>query len=83
MMEEILQRRFVFMFFLDSGEFRLHLFSPEPPPKVSGFLSETSQSFAFLLDLERGSDGGHDLFEARVAAALYSPFPALNIMAGL
>ena len=58
------------MFFLDSGEFRLHLFSPEPPPKVSGFLSEASQSFAFPLDLERGSDGGHDLFEARVAAQI-------------
>jgi hypothetical protein len=37
-MEEILQRRFVFMVF-GSGEFRFHLFSPEPPRKVSGFLS--------------------------------------------
>ena len=52
------------------GEFRFHLFSPEPPRKVSGFLSEMSQSFAFLLDLERGGDGGHDLFEARVAAQI-------------
>ena len=52
-----------------SGEFRLHLFSPEPPRKVSGFLSETSQSFAFLLDLS-GPHGSHDLFEARVAAQI-------------
>jgi len=38
---------FVFMVF-GSVEFRLHLFSPEPPRKVSGFLSEASQSFAVL-----------------------------------
>ena len=41
-------------------EFRFHLFSPEPPRKVSGFLSEASQSFAVLLDLERGGDGGQE-----------------------
>ena len=59
MIEKILQRRFVFMVF-GSGEFRFHLFSPEPPRKVSGFLSEASQSFAVLLDLERGGDGGQE-----------------------
>jgi hypothetical protein len=53
-MEEILQSRFVFMVF-GSEEFRFHLFSPEPPREVSGFLSEAAQSFAVLLDLERGS----------------------------
>jgi len=35
MMEEILQRRFVFMVF-GSGEFRFRLSSPEPSRKVSG-----------------------------------------------
>jgi hypothetical protein len=53
-----------------SVEFRFHLLSPEPPRKVSGFLSAASQSFAVLLDLERGGEGGHDLFEARVAAQI-------------
>jgi len=60
----------VFGLVFGSREFRFHLFSPEPSRKVSGFLSEASQSFAVLLDLERGSHAGHDLFEARVAAPL-------------
>ena len=29
-----------------------------------------SQPFAFLLDLEGGGDGGHDPFEARIAAQI-------------
>jgi hypothetical protein len=45
-------------------------FSPEPPPKVSGFLSEAFQLFAVLHDLERSGHAGHDLFEARVAAQI-------------
>ena len=30
-----------------SGEFRFHLFSPEPPRKVSGFLSEMPRTVRF------------------------------------
>jgi hypothetical protein len=81
MMEEILQRRFVFMVF-GSREFRFHLFSPELPRKVSGFLSEASQSFAVLLDLEGDSDRGHDLFEARVAAQIIPLWTKLRAFTG-
>ena len=65
-----------------SVEFRFHLFSPEPSRKVSGFLSEASQSFAVLLDLERGSHAGHDLFEARVAAQIIPLWTKLRAFTG-
>jgi len=50
--------------------------------KFQDFFRRCRELFAFLLDLERGSDGGHDLFEARVAAQIIPLWTKLHAFTG-